>query len=87
MTKNYRLPLLLLVSTGSVITLVLGISSALVLSNGPHPECGVNAAVGPCDTLGAIFSTAQWSTVPGLYMCLITMCVTTIIYLLRGPKS
>lgn len=55
----YALSTLLLVIIGT-----LAYSFYLVEVNGPHPDCGREPIVGPCDYTGASLHTAGWISVP-----------------------
>src|SRR4051794_28890994 len=57
------------------IILNLGFSFTSVLISGPHPECGVNPEVGPCDLTGSSLNLASWMIVPTFVLWLIFMAM------------
>jgi ABC-type molybdate transport system permease subunit len=70
-----------------ILLLNIVLAFAITMINGPHPECGVNSEVGPCNVVGASLNTAGWNIVPALLFWLLAIFVSFIfIWKKRGSN-
>ncbi len=77
-----------IVSLVAVMVLNILFAVLLFLINGPHPECGHNPEVGPCDLVGSSLNFAGWTIVPAFGIWLLTLFVGfSVIWIKQGSKN